>query len=46
MSQGKIIKKGKKPEENYIKNGGKGVKNASFWFKIKKNKSLKKGKGE
>ena len=27
----KKMKKGKKKEENYIKRGGKGLKNASFW---------------
>ena len=30
-SSGKKGKRGKKTEENYIKNGGKGLKNASFW---------------
>ena len=39
-SKGKKMKKGKeKKEENYIKKGGKGLKNASFWAIISKKKS-------
>ena len=30
-SRGKNEKRERKTEENYIKNGGKGIKNASFW---------------
>ena len=29
--EGKLIKGGRNTEENYIKNGVKGFKNASFW---------------
>jgi len=33
------MKKGKeKKEGNYIKKGGKGLKNASFWANLKKNR--------
>ena len=41
------MKKGKeKKEENYIKKGGRGLKNASFTYLLGEKMNLKRGGGE